>query len=71
MIMKTAKIISVCKTDCDSKSYKMVQNSRGGLDKVLAYHKVTRNGFCMYVEIETLPSGKKVSTTKHGPLPKG
>jgi len=60
--MKTTKIISVCKTDCDLK----VILKKG---KVL-YHKVTKASWGMYVEVETLLNGKKRSVTRHGKLPK-
>lgn len=68
--MKTIKQISVCDTDCDSVAYKVVTDERGNSQKKVAYHKVTRKGWSQYVEITTLPNGKKVSVTKHGPLPK-
>ncbi len=31
--------------------------------------KVSQKGWVQYVEITTLPNGKKVSVTKHGPKP--
>lgn len=68
--MKIINTISVCKTDCDSETFKIVKDEKGNSRKVLAYHKVTRKGWGMYVELTTLPNGKKVSVTKHGKIPK-
>jgi len=64
--MKEIKVISVCETDCDSTITKMVKGSNGHSKQVVCYHKVTNKGAKMYVEITTLPNGKKVSVTKHG-----
>ena len=56
--MTEIKIISLCKRDCNS----VVKNRKG----VVLYNKVTRKGYAQYVEITTLPNGKKTSVTKHG-----
>jgi len=68
--MKSINVISVCKTDCISENYKVVELPNGKSKKVVAYKKVTKSGWGMYTEITTLPNGKKVSKTIHGPLPK-
>jgi hypothetical protein len=68
--MKSINVISVCKTDCMSETYKQVKKPNGSFQKVLAYRKVTKAGWGMSVEITTLPNGKKVSKTIHGPIPK-
>lgn len=64
------KVISVCKTDCNSKVYGVVTNNNGKQEKVVTYNKVTKKGWGMYVEISTLPNGKKTSVTRHGEIPK-
>ena len=68
--MKEIKLISVCETDCSSTSYKTVVDEKGRSNKVVAFDKNTKSGWGQYVEITTLPNGKKVSVTKHGPIPK-
>ena len=60
--MKTTKIISECKKDCNTSTTVTVKGKR----KVIP--KVTKKGWKMYVEITTLPNGKKTSVTRHGPL---
>jgi len=71
--MKTQNVISVCLTDCDSKVVVPVKRTKNGkvvIEMVTTYHKVTRKGWGMTVEITTLPSGKKTSVTRHGPISK-
>jgi len=68
--MKNIKLISVCKTDCASTTYRTVVDAQGRKKQVVAYEKHTKTGWGMYVEITTLPNGKKTSVTKHGPIPK-
>jgi len=58
--MKETKIISRHGKNCDS-----VYRDKDG--KVTS-KKVMKKGWAMYVEVETLANGKKVSVTKHGPL---
>jgi len=58
--MKEIKIISRHNKDCDS-VYRDVTG------KVIC-KKVMKRGWAMYVEVETLADGKKVSVTRHGPL---
>jgi len=67
--MKQIKVISVCKTDCSSTTYKNVLGKNGQLKKVVCYNKITKSGWGMYIEIDTLPNGKKSSVTKHGQIP--
>jgi hypothetical protein len=84
--MKEIKVISVCKTNCNSNVFKTVVEkkidkntglpvkTKAGKDvmvskEVTTYSKKTKAGWGMYVEITTLPNGKKASKTIHGPLP--
>ena len=60
------KIISTCNTnkDCLWPSRKGTYGTiiKGG-------RKVLKKGWVQYVEINTLPNGKKTSVTRHGPKP--
>lgn len=60
------KIISECKKDRNT-----FWPSKLGEDGKLikGEPKVLKKGWVQYVEITTLPSGKKTSVTRHGPKP--
>jgi hypothetical protein len=58
------KVISVCNRDCDSHYYR--RDEKGKILK--GEPKVLRKGWAQYVEITTV-NGKKVSVTRHGPMP--
>ena len=58
------KVISTCKKNVSANWSKL-----DGKRVVKGESKVSRKGWAQYVEVTTLPSGKKVSVTRHGPLP--
>jgi len=59
------KVISTCNKNVNSFWNKKDENGK----VVKGENKVSRKGWVQYVEITTLPNGKKVSVTKHGPKP--
>lgn len=65
--MKQIKLVSLHGKDC--KSHYFRRDEDGKIVKGGA--KVLKKGWGMYCEITVLPNGKKVSVTKHGPLPEG
>ena len=59
------KIISTCKKNVNSFWHKKDENGK----VVKGEKKILKKGWVQYVEITTLPNGKKTSVTRHGPKP--
>ena len=64
--MKITKVISTCNKSVNS--FWSKKNEDGKV--VRGESKVSQKGWVQYVEITTLPNGKKTSVTRHGPKPK-
>lgn len=63
------KVISTCGKNVDS-FWNAIETDKNGNRKVVkGAKKVSKKGWVQYVEITTLPNGKKTSVTKHGPKP--
>lgn len=60
------KIISTCQKNVNT-FWPSKKNEKG--KTVKGEPKVLKKGWVQYVEITTLPNGKKTSVTKHGPKP--
>ena len=60
------KIISTCQKNVNS-FWPSKKDENGKLVK--GGKKVSQKGWVQYVEIDTLPNGKKTSVTRHGPKP--
>ena len=63
------KVISTCNKNVSSFWNKVETDKNGNKRVVKGESKVSQKGWVQYVEITTLPNGKKVSVTKHGPKP--
>ena len=64
------KVISTCGKNVNTFWPSKVEKDKNGKKKVVkGESKVSQKGWVQYVEITTLPNGKKVSVTKHGPKP--
>ena len=59
------KIISECNKNV--KSFWYAKDKDGKV--VRGEDKILKKGWVQYVEITTLPNGKKTSVTRHGPKP--
>ena len=59
------KIISTCNKNVSS--FWSKKNKDGKVVK--GEKKILKKGWVQYVEITTLPNGKKTSVTRHGPKP--
>ena len=59
------KVISTCKKNVSAFWSAIDEDGK----VVKGAKKVSKKGWAQYVEISTKPCGKKVSVTRHGPLP--